>query len=173
MTVKLTDFPAIAGITKNFTVTVTCTVSTLSFSTSPLASKTIEVGIDGPFTMNYAVTKSPNCAQNPTWSMSPSLSFVTKAENMGDLSGIITINNATLSNVSSNLMTLTAVVDGKTAIASFTVIIKDPCSRAVFLTSPAPLTNMTVTTPSAATTTQTVTIMTDVQYAKPAIVCGI
>jgi hypothetical protein len=108
-------------------------VSTLSFSTSPLASKTIEVGIDGqPFTMNYAVTKSPNCAQNPTWSMSPSLSFVTKAENAGDLSGVITINNATLSNVSSNLMTLTAVVDGKTATASFTVIIKDPCSRAVF-----------------------------------------
>jgi hypothetical protein len=32
---------------------------------------------------------------------------------------------------------------------------------------------MTVTTPSAATTTQTVTIMTDVQNAKPAIVCGI
>ena len=133
MTVKLTDFPAIAGITKNFTVTVTCTVSTLSFSTSPLASKTIEVGIDGqPFTMNYAVTKSPNCAQNPTWSMSPSLSFVTKTENAGNLSGVITINNATLSNVSSNLMTLTAVVDGKTATASFTVIIKDPCSRAVF-----------------------------------------
>lgn len=111
MEVKLTDFPAIK-ITKTFTVTVTCMVSTLTFSPSPPASTTIEVGIDNqPFTMNYAVTKSPNCAQNPTWSMSPSLSFVTKAENAGNLSGVITINNATLSNVSSNLMTLTAAVD--------------------------------------------------------------
>ena len=63
MEVKLSDFPSIAGITKTFTLTVTCTVSTLTFSTSPMASKTIEVGIDSqPFTMNYAVTKSPNCA---------------------------------------------------------------------------------------------------------------
>jgi hypothetical protein len=111
MEVKLTDFPAIPGITKNFTVTVTCTVSTLSFSISPPASKTIEVGIDSqPFTMNYAVTKSPNCAQNPTWSMSPSLAYITKAENQDNMSGVITISN-TLSNVSSNLMTLTASVD--------------------------------------------------------------
>ncbi len=81
MEVKLTDYPAIAAITKVFSVTVTCTVSSLTFSTSQLVSKTIEVGIDNqPFTMNYAVTKSPNCAQNPTWSLSPSLTFVTKAE---------------------------------------------------------------------------------------------
>ena len=108
MEVKLTDFPAIAGITKTFTVTVTCTVSTLSFSTSPPASKTIEVGIDShPFTMNYAVTKSPNCAQNLTWTLSPTLAFITKAENPDNVSGIITISN-TLSNVSSNSMTLKA-----------------------------------------------------------------
>jgi hypothetical protein len=63
MVVKLTDYPSIAAITKTFTVTVTCTVSTLTFSTSPMASKTIEIGIDSqPFDMNYAVTKSPNCA---------------------------------------------------------------------------------------------------------------
>ena len=63
MLVKLTDFPSIAGITKTFDVVVTCTVSTLTFSTSPLLSKTIEVGIDSqPFTMNYVVIKSPNCA---------------------------------------------------------------------------------------------------------------
>jgi len=113
MLVKLTDFPSIAGITKTFTVTVTCTVSTLSFTNHPTASKTIEVGIDSqPFTMNYAVTKSPNCAQNPTWSLNPSLSFVYKAENADNLSGVVTINNATLYHVSTNIMTLTAVVDG-------------------------------------------------------------
>ena len=113
MEVKLTNYPAIAAITKTFKVTVTCTVSSLTFTTSPQASKTIEVGIDNqPFTMNYAVTKSPNCAQNPTWSFSPSLTFVTKAEDAGNMSGVVSINNATLSNVSSNSMTLTAAVDG-------------------------------------------------------------
>jgi hypothetical protein len=94
MEVKLTDFPSIAGITKTFIVKVTCTVSTLTFSPSP-ASKTIEVGVDlQPFTMNYAVTKTPNCAQNPTWSLSPPLSFATKAENANNISGVVTINNA-------------------------------------------------------------------------------
>jgi hypothetical protein len=108
MEVKLTNYPSIT-LTKTFDVTITCTVSTLTFLTSPLASKTIEVGVDTqPFTMNYAVTKTPNCAQNPTWSLSPSLSFVTKAENLDNLSGVVTINNATLANLSSLLMTLTA-----------------------------------------------------------------
>ena len=108
MEVKLTDYPSIK-LTKTFSVTVTCTVSTLTFSTSPLVSKTFEVGVDSqPVTMNYAVTKTPNCAQNPTWSLSPSLSFVTRAENAGNISGVVTINNATLANLSSNSMTLTA-----------------------------------------------------------------
>jgi hypothetical protein len=123
MEVKLTDYPSIT-ITKTFKVTVTCTVSTLTFSTSPMASKTIEIGIDSqPFDMNYAVTKSPNCAQNPTWSLVPSLAFITKAENADNVSGKVTINNATLADVSSNSMTLTAQVDSQTATASFTVII--------------------------------------------------
>ena len=108
MEVKLKDFPQVAGIEKTFTVTVTCTVSTLTFSTSPPASKTIEVGIDSqPFTMNYAVTKSPNCPQNLTWTFNPTLAFITKAENPDNVSGVITISN-TLSNVSSNSMTLKA-----------------------------------------------------------------
>ena len=108
MEVKLTDYPSIK-LTKTFSVKVTCTVSTLTFSTSPLVSKTIEVGVDSQsFTMNYAVTKTPNCAQNPTWSLSPSFSFVTRAENAGNISGVVTINNATLANLSSNSMALTA-----------------------------------------------------------------
>jgi hypothetical protein len=108
MEVKLKDFQQVAGIIKEFTVTITCTVSTLTFSQSPPASKTIEVGIDSqPFTMNYAVTKSPNCPQNLTWTFNPTLAFITKAENPDNVSGVITISN-TLSNVSSNSMTLKA-----------------------------------------------------------------
>jgi hypothetical protein len=108
MEVNLTDYPSIK-LTKTFDVTVICTVSTLTFSSTPMASKTIEVGIDSqPFTMYYAVTKSPNCAQNPTWSLSPPLSFVTKVENADNVSGAVTINNATAANVNSYLMTLSA-----------------------------------------------------------------
>jgi hypothetical protein len=98
MEVKLTDFPSIAGITKTFIVKVTCTVSTLTFSLSP-ASKTIEVGVNSqPFMISYSVTKTPNCTQNLTWSLSPSLSFVTKNENADNLSGFVAIDNATLAN---------------------------------------------------------------------------
>jgi hypothetical protein len=163
MLVKLTDFPAIAGITKTFTVTVSCTVTTLSFSTSPISTKTIEIGIDSqPFTTNYAVTKTPNCAQNPTFTLSQTLSFITSTNNADNISGVVTINNATLANKGTYAMTLAASVDGKTASAAFTIIIKDPCSRAVFQTSPAPLSNMTVTMPSAVTSNQAVSIKTDV-----------
>lgn len=116
MLVKLTDWPAIAGITKTFTVTVSCIVSTVSFSTSPIASKTIELGIDSqPFTTNYAVTKSPNCAQNPTFTFNQTLTFLTKTNNADNISGVVTINNATLAHKGTYAMTLTASVDSKTA----------------------------------------------------------
>lgn len=45
MEVKLTDYPKIK-LTKTFDVTISCTVSILTFATSPMASKTIEVGVD-------------------------------------------------------------------------------------------------------------------------------
>ena len=68
---------------------------------------------------------------------------------------------------------MTATVDGKTATANFSVIIKDPCSTAAFQTTPAPLINMNVNVPSASTSTQTFAILTDVQVAHSAIVCPI
>ena len=76
---------------------------------------------------------------------------MTTTNNADNISGVVTINNATLSNVNTYAMTLSAVVDGVTASAAFTVIIKDPCSRSVFQTSPAPLVDMMVTMPSLAT----------------------
>lgn len=97
MLVKLTDYPNVAGITKTFTVTVSCTVSTISFSTSPIDPITIELGITHqPFTSNYAVTKSPNCAQNPNFTLNQSPTFLTISNNSDNISGVVTINNATL-----------------------------------------------------------------------------
>ena len=55
--------------------------------------------------------------------------------------------------------------------ANFNVIIKDPCSTAVFETTPAGLVNMTINAPSVVTSTQTVVIKTDVELANSAIVC--
>ena len=87
--------------------------------------------------------------------------------------GNIRISGATNANYNTYAEILTATVDGKTATANFNVIIKDPCSSATFLTSPAPLTNMTVTMPSSATSTQNFVIKTDVEVANSTIVCPI
>ena len=103
--------------------------------------------------MTFGISKTPNCAQNPTFTLSPSLTFITRSVNVDGVSGKVTVNGATLSDLSTNAMTLSAVVDGVTASVAFTVIIKDPCSRSVFQTMPAPLSDMTVTMPSAATST--------------------
>lgn len=46
MTFKLTGYPAITAVTKTFTVQVLCQVQTLAFATTPLATKTVRVGID-------------------------------------------------------------------------------------------------------------------------------
>lgn len=55
----------VTPIIKTFKVTITCTVTTLSFTTSPLTTisdKTIEVAIDPqPQNMVFSITKDPNC----------------------------------------------------------------------------------------------------------------
>ena len=47
VTVSLADYPppAVASISKTFTITISCVVQTVSFSTSPISS-TLRVGID-------------------------------------------------------------------------------------------------------------------------------
>ena len=62
LVVGLADYSGVATITKNFTVTVTCTVLTLSFTTPPVASTTVRIGIDSqPILLPFATTKFPNC----------------------------------------------------------------------------------------------------------------
>ena len=57
MTVSLTSYSGVALITKNLVITITCEVQTLTFSTAPPASTTLQVGIDTqPSNLAFATT---------------------------------------------------------------------------------------------------------------------
>ena len=69
LTIILTDYPTIT-ITKTFTATVTCSVTTLAYS-APLiaASTTIQIGIDAqPYLISFATTRTPDCPNAVTFS---------------------------------------------------------------------------------------------------------
>lgn len=83
------------------------------------------------------------------------------------------MSGATKTDHGSYPLTLTASVDAKNVSASFTVQIKDPCSYAVFETTPAPIVNMTVDIFNPTGLNQAVTIYTDVQRSHSSIVCPI
>lgn len=67
--------------TYNFNVIVSCVVTTLTFTTSPPASTTVQVGIDTqPLTLPFAVTQPPACNITITFSPLPTTpAFVTLA----------------------------------------------------------------------------------------------
>jgi hypothetical protein len=71
VTVSLADYPLVPSISRTFTVTITCVVSTLTFSTSP-TSTTLQVGIDAqPKDIAFETTQSPACGKIVTFSLSP------------------------------------------------------------------------------------------------------
>jgi len=71
-------------------------------------------------------------------------------------------------------LTLSATVDGVQApLSSFVMSITDPCSYAVFATTPSPLNTMLVTLASSTIQTQTFKIYTDIENLYPAIICSI
>jgi len=65
-------------ITKTFRVIITCEVLSLSFSTAPPATTEIFIGIDTqPFNVsNFAATKTPDCSQPVTYSLSTTHAFI-------------------------------------------------------------------------------------------------
>jgi hypothetical protein len=156
LTVGLTNYPSVPTVTKNFVITITCTITTLAFTSQPPASTSLEVGVDvQPHDMTFAISKTPNCVQDPTFTLAstPAAAFSSRTINADGESGYVRINGATLANLGTYSLTLTAAVDSKTTVSSFTVIILDPCARAVFETNPAPLSDMTVIMPAAGTQT--------------------
>lgn len=97
---------------------------------------------------------------------------MTAPANGDNISGNVVINGATIADHNTHSIVLTAVVDAQTITSNFDVVIVDPCSAAVFQSTPAPA-DMPVTMPSVATTTQTVTVKTDIENLYSAIVCPI
>ena len=124
MTISLTDYPLIPALIKNFTAVVTCAVLSLSFTTSPAASTTIQIGINSqPFQILFATTKTPNCAQNPSFTLNSNPSFISESTNLDGLSGKVSVSGATLSNVGIYQINLNGVVDSQTVSLAFTIII--------------------------------------------------
>lgn len=72
LTVSLTSYSTVvASITKNLVVTITCEVQTLTFSTAPPASTTLQVGIDTQLKdIAFATTQTPSCGKTVTFSLS-------------------------------------------------------------------------------------------------------
>ena len=106
----------------------TCTCETtggggtcsLSFSTIP--DQTIKIGMDVlPFTIRFETTRS-SCNGIPVFSLTQSLGFNATTYTDG-VSGNILINGATLSNVGTYELILTAVVDTKFFKTSFKITV--------------------------------------------------
>ena len=176
LVIGLASYPSIATITKTFKITITCSVTTITYTTSPAASTSLEVGVTTqPYDLTFAVTKTPNCVQNPTFTLAstPAASFSSYTLNTDGVSGYVRITGATLSNQGSYSMTLNSALDTASVTPSFTVIILDPCKRSIFETSPNPIVKMTITMPTSGTDTQTVKVYTDVERSYSAVVCPI
>ena len=170
--IELNDYPMVTPITKTFQVTITCTVTTLTFTTSPAASTDVVVGVTlQPVDLNWAISKTPNCVQDPTYTLAvDDQSWLTNNVNADGESGYLRTNGATLANLGQFVRTLTAVVDAQTQVVSFTINIKDPCQASTFVDGATPA-DMTITMPSAGPTSQTQYILTDVQTNYSLIIC--
>jgi hypothetical protein len=79
----------------------------------------------------------------------------------------------TLAEIKSYTLTLTYTYELTSQSASLTLIIKDPCSRAVFKTTPSPFSTITFSAPSTANTYTLFKVYTDVEETYPSIVCPI
>jgi hypothetical protein len=130
MTVSLQNYASVS-LSKDFDVTITCLVNTVTFQTPP-AAILIEPGITTqPVNSAFMTTQSPNCG-NPvsfTWVSAPP-SFISLTGILS-FSGAVQATGATLSNLGVNSLTLRATVDGKTKDAIFNVEVANPCRRAI------------------------------------------
>jgi hypothetical protein len=171
-TIKLANYPMVPEIIKTFQVTINCVVQTLSFNANnPVSNQVIQIGIDTqPFSIPYSVTKFPLCTQTPTFTLNPSLSFLSNSPT-GD-SGNIIINGALPVNRGTYNLMLEATLDGQYAPASVQLNLVDPCETAPIVTIPASLSTMTINAPSLATSTQTYVITNNQSLLFPSLVCN-
>jgi len=140
MVVSLTNYPMVATITKHFVVTISCEVTSITFSLAP-GNIFVEPGVTTqPAYKSFDTTQFPNCGHTIAyaWVTAPP-AFVTKDYSTKKVAvGGVDITKQGIYN-----LTLRATVDSKYVDASFTVEISDPCKRAVFqATTTSPLTKM-------------------------------
>jgi hypothetical protein len=154
--IKLTDYPMVPAVTKNFKITITCTVTTLTFTSNPPASTSLEVGVDpDPHDMTFAISKTPNCVQDPTFTLAstPAAAFSSRTINADGESGYVRIAGYLLPDGGTYSMSLKADLDVATVTNVFIVKIIDPCIRAIFEMVPSPTLDMTITMPTSGPST--------------------
>ena len=145
ITVWLTSYTGVATRTVWLSVEIICDSFSLSFSVSPSNPIILKIGIDAqPSLTAFTVTKQINCPQALTFVLSGNIPGFVSLQNLVSPSGKVQVSGATNADHGSYPMTLTASDDNRTVSFSFEVQIKNPCSYAVFETTPAPITNMTV-----------------------------
>ena len=133
VTVKLASYPSIPAVTASLAVSVTCQVQTLTFSTAMPSTTTILIGITAqPYLIHFNTTKVPNCAQNPSFNLSPNTDAFSSLINIVSGAGDYRVQGATLTNKGTYNYSIAAAVDSKMATSNFQIILKDPCSTAVF-----------------------------------------
>lgn len=100
LTISLASYSGVASVTKNFVITITCTVTTLAYTSQPAATTNLEVGVDAmPHDMTFAISKTPNCVQDPTFTLAstPSAAFASRTIGADGESGYVRITGLTLS----------------------------------------------------------------------------
>ena len=85
LTVALADYSSVVILTKNFSVTITCAVQTLTFVTAPV-SPTLLANLDPqPVDIPVAVSKYPDCLETLTFEFVPNtnafLSIIDQTQN--------------------------------------------------------------------------------------------
>ena len=90
LTIGLTNYAGVSPLVKTFTVTITCEVISLAFSTSPVSTTTIQVGITAlPVNIPYTVTLTPNCANSASFVFAPATPAILSLMNLNATGGDI------------------------------------------------------------------------------------
>jgi hypothetical protein len=101
--------------------------------------------------------QSPSCNKTISFTLaqtSPATTYTpVSLSGMTSFAGNVQINGAVIADHATYFYTLTAAIaaDSQSIVSNFNIVIKNPCSTAVFQTFPAPIVDMTVSIPSTGT----------------------
>ena len=170
MTVSLASYPAITPITKNFDVIITCGVISIVFDATTPATQILNIGVDSqPMSIPFSITKVLPCPQPATFTLSPTLGFVTLSPS-GD-GGTIIVDNVVMADVGIYALVLTASQYAVTTTHNLSLDLRNPCKTATTVTIPDPLITMNIVVPDTGTEPQTYTITTDVTQSN-GVICN-